>query len=133
LLAGQLPFKGGHEAAVMYEIVHVEPPSPGILRRDIDEAWDHTVMKCLEKDPSKRYQNVREVSADLKKIQIPAEGIVMRGAEHMEAPGGASKQTGRQVGKSRRMMMIAVATVIALLGLAALYLFSNRGSGIESL
>jgi len=66
VLAGQLPFKGTHEAAVMYEVINVDPQPSSTVNPDVQPNVDAVVMKCLEKDKEKRYQSAREVSADLR-------------------------------------------------------------------
>ncbi len=74
LLTGQLPFKGAHEAAVMYEIVNVDPPSVRAEKPDIEPDLERIVMKCLEKDREDRYQSAREVAVDLKRFKRDSDG-----------------------------------------------------------
>jgi len=74
LLTRQLPFKGGHEAAVMYEIVNVEPPPVSSIRQDVEPELERIVMKCLEKDREERYHSVKDVSVDLKHFKRDSEG-----------------------------------------------------------
>jgi len=69
MLARELPFRGTHEAAVMYEIVNVEPPPLGHRRPEIDGELERIVRKCLEKDPVDRYQSARDVAIDLRRYR----------------------------------------------------------------
>jgi len=69
LLAGQLPFKGVHETAVMYEIVNVEAPPMSSVKPDVDPLLDSIILECLEKDPNERTQSVKQISIDLKRFR----------------------------------------------------------------
>jgi serine/threonine protein kinase/tetratricopeptide (TPR) repeat protein len=68
MLAGSLPFRGDHEAALLYSIVHEEPESLSSLRPGLPAALSRLVAKTLEKDPAKRYQTADELIGDMKKL-----------------------------------------------------------------
>jgi len=67
MLAGQAPFRGSDDAAVIQEILYTDPPAPGASTEGIDEALDAIVMECLVKDPAERYQSARELAKDLRR------------------------------------------------------------------
>ncbi|HTY57503.1 MAG TPA: protein kinase, partial [Bacteroidota bacterium] len=67
MLAGQAPFRGVDDAAVIQEILNVDPPSPSATAEGIDAALDAIVLECLVKDPSERYQSARELAKDLRR------------------------------------------------------------------
>jgi serine/threonine protein kinase/Tol biopolymer transport system component len=69
LFTGQLPFKGVHETALMYEIVNVDAPPMSSFKPEIDRALDAIVLECLEKDTNERAQSARQVSIDLKRFK----------------------------------------------------------------
>jgi serine/threonine protein kinase/Tol biopolymer transport system component len=69
MFAGQLPFRGVHETALMYEIVNVDPPPLSTVKPGIETNLDAIVLECLEKDPADRYQSVAEVAKDLRKFK----------------------------------------------------------------
>jgi serine/threonine-protein kinase len=69
LFTGELPFKGGHETALMYEIVNVDAPPVSSVNPEINSELDRIVYECLQKDPEERYQSVKEVSRDLKRFR----------------------------------------------------------------
>jgi len=71
MLTGQLPFSGDHEAAVMYEILNVEPPSVSSRRPDVPEHLQVLVTSLLQKDRSLRPRSPQEVIDRLK--QAPAD------------------------------------------------------------
>ncbi|HLV65830.1 MAG TPA: serine/threonine-protein kinase, partial [Polyangiaceae bacterium] len=65
LVSGAVPF----EAETMPQLCGVilqEPPRPlRQVRPDLPEAFEHIVLKCLEKDRNLRYQDVAELAAAL--------------------------------------------------------------------
>jgi len=69
LFAGESPFKGMHETAIMYEIVNVEAPPLSTVKEGIDIELDEIILECLEKDKDERYQSAKELAKDLKKIK----------------------------------------------------------------
>ncbi len=69
LFTGQLPFRGVHETALMYEIVNVDAAPMSSLKPELDTNLDAIVLECLEKDPADRYQSVAETSKDLRKFK----------------------------------------------------------------
>jgi len=69
LLAGESPFKGVHETAIMYEIVNVDPPPISTVKEGIDPQLDGIILECLEKDKDERFQSSKELAKNLRKIQ----------------------------------------------------------------
>ncbi|MFQ5824368.1 MAG: protein kinase [bacterium] len=68
MLTGELPFKGDFEYAVVYSILNEDPKTISDLRADLPLEFEGIVNKCLEKEPSKRYQTVSELRADLLRV-----------------------------------------------------------------
>ncbi len=69
MITGQMPFKGVHETALMYEIVNVDPAPMTALNPALDPNLDAIVLDCLEKDPRERCQSVAEVARDLRRLK----------------------------------------------------------------
>lgn len=69
MFTGQLPFKGVHETALLYEIVNVDAQPMSSVKPDVDSNLDVIVLDCLEKDPKERCQSVAEVARDLRRVK----------------------------------------------------------------
>ncbi len=69
MLTGRMPFRGEHDAAVMYSVLNEEPPRISSLRPDVPKELDDILQKMLEKNPARRYQSVRDVVASLKPLR----------------------------------------------------------------
>jgi serine/threonine protein kinase/Tfp pilus assembly protein PilF len=72
MFSGRLPFRGEHEAAMMYSIVNEEPISLTDYRNDIPPATLQLIGKALQKNPSDRYQSFAEILNELRKSQASA-------------------------------------------------------------
>jgi formylglycine-generating enzyme required for sulfatase activity/dienelactone hydrolase len=69
MLAGQVPFPGEHEAAVLYGIVNSEPEPVERGRLDVPEELQRIVGKMLTKGVDARYQRARDLITDLESLQ----------------------------------------------------------------
>ena len=69
MLTGKLPFRGEHEAAMVYSIVNEEPQDINQLLPELSPIITNLIQRCLEKDPAERYQHFDDIVADLKRSQ----------------------------------------------------------------
>lgn len=58
-------YQGKDEFEVARMVINEEPVSPSELRGDVPAAIDRIVLRCLAKDPARRYQDGRELARDL--------------------------------------------------------------------
>jgi tetratricopeptide (TPR) repeat protein/predicted Ser/Thr protein kinase len=65
LLTGKLPFRGETLVETMFKRTREQATPPVDLDHAVPIQANHIVMKCLETDPAKRYQNAKEVLEDL--------------------------------------------------------------------
>ncbi len=65
MLTWQLPFTADNANSLMYKIVNEYPPAPSSLNQEVPEVLDQIVAKCLAKDPAERYQDAKELAAEL--------------------------------------------------------------------
>lgn len=68
-LTGQAPFNGSSLESLMYQTVHVPATPPTRLRPDLPQILDLILAKALEKKPEDRYQDARELAADLRECE----------------------------------------------------------------
>jgi serine/threonine protein kinase/Tfp pilus assembly protein PilF len=94
LLTGRLPFRGEHEAALMYSIVNQEPSPLARFNEKAGDDLQRIVSKALAKDREERYQHADELATDLKKLksELEAAGTTPRSrAVQPEARQGLKK------------------------------------------
>jgi len=68
MITGQLPFKGEHEAAIIYSILNEAPEPLAKYKPNVPEGLQRIINKVLEKNRDIRYQQIDELRADLKKL-----------------------------------------------------------------
>jgi serine/threonine-protein kinase len=68
-LSGRLPFEGDSTTDVVDKIVHSEAPSISRLNYAVPAELERITRKCLEKEPDRRYQSMRELLTDLRNLQ----------------------------------------------------------------
>src|SRR5437764_8560334 len=69
LATGQRPFTGGSSAEIVNNIVHAQPPAIARLNYDVPPELERITLKCLQKQPDRRYQAARELLVDLKNLR----------------------------------------------------------------
>jgi eukaryotic-like serine/threonine-protein kinase len=68
VLTREKPFKGDTISALIYSILHTDPPRPSELNLDIPRIFDKIVAKALVKDPDLRFQRAKDVADILRKL-----------------------------------------------------------------
>jgi Tol biopolymer transport system component/predicted Ser/Thr protein kinase len=116
LLAGRRPFEGDSDMALLHAIQYsplrplaeIRPGIPGELR--------NVVEKALEKDAGDRYQSMREMVVDLKRIQRMKSGEISR-------PAAADLPV--VVNRRQRWPIVALAMVAIAIGVAGWFLYKS--------
>src|SRR5207248_1302497 len=67
LLAGELPFRGS-KAMILYQVLTEDPRPPRRLNARVPRDLETVCLKCLHKEPKKRYASARELADDLKRF-----------------------------------------------------------------
>ncbi len=104
LVTGAKPFTGDHISTVLYKIMNEQPAAPSTLVPGVPRALDAIVVKCLEKDRTRRYTSCAELKADcLAVLGALPEGATpeTQPAEDMERT-VATPSTGYSTGVSAR-------------------------------
>lgn len=70
MLTGRVPFNGETTVAIAIKHIQQPMPSPREYVPDIPRSVEQIVLKCCEKSPDRRYQNMAELIADLKQSLI---------------------------------------------------------------
>ena len=98
MVTGDLPFESETVMQAMYQRVTQAPKNPKLLNPELPDYLCKIILKCLEKEPDKRYQHASEILSDL------------------DAGAGAAPRNVTLHLPSRRTLAIAGATLAVLLG-----------------
>jgi serine/threonine-protein kinase len=71
MVTGQLPFTGDSFAAIAQAILSERPVTPKELRRTVPRELGKIVLRCLEKDPARRFATARELRAAIRAVAAP--------------------------------------------------------------
>jgi eukaryotic-like serine/threonine-protein kinase len=69
MLVGRAPFDADSREALVLQVLHVKPPSPGSGNRAIPARLDSIVERLLSKSLDSRYQSAAEATDDLAAVQ----------------------------------------------------------------
>jgi serine/threonine protein kinase len=109
LLTGVRPFVGDTAEILARQILTTEPLSPRSIKPGLDRQLETVVMKCLEKDPARRYESAEALADDLARWQ--------RGEPVLAKPPSWPRRTWRTL---RRPAVMACLLNLGLLGLVPL-------------
>jgi len=78
MLSSQLPFGGEHQQLILYSILNENPQPLKNLPYALPLELERIIHRCLEKEPSERYQRADELIEDLRRLKRETEtGIVL--------------------------------------------------------
>ena len=109
LLIGHGPFTGASDFAILAAIVADEPAPPRQLRAAIHGDLQTICLKCLQKEPGRRYASAGELAEDLRRF--------LRGEPILARPIAAWERTARAIKRHPAMASLAVLAGVAVLGL----------------
>ena len=134
MLTGNLPFRGEHEAAVVYSVVNEEPQDISKLVPDLSSLVVNLIQRCLEKDPDDRYQTMKDAVSELKRSMKKSSGSMAKSTitRKVDVPpekmssGEQTISTANQKSFLNRKYIIGLAAIVVV-GIAV-YLFLKKGT-----
>lgn len=120
-LLGRPPFPDAMGLDLLRRIERDVPARPRTLRPDLPQDLEAVILKCLEKDPERRYPSALALAADL--------GAFLEGREVAARPLGGLARLGRWARRNRALAATAataLALSLAFAGLALQSLLDRR-------
>jgi eukaryotic-like serine/threonine-protein kinase len=108
MATGRRAFEGGTTAEVLTAVVSAQPPPPTQLAT-LPRELERVILRCLRKEPERRYHSMLDVRNELQEIQ-----------EDYGSPSGAQAAAAR-----RRLMLIGALAAAAVVGALAWMLIAS--------
>jgi WD40 repeat protein len=117
LVTGHPPFRAATQLDTILQVANEEPVRPRRLQSRLPRDLETITLKCLEKDPAKRYATARDLADDLHRF-LAAEPIRARPAGVVAAAG---KWVRRHPAAAALLVAAAAGVVITVVGMAAVH------------
>lgn len=127
MLTGESPFSGDSTLQMMYSRVKTKPKNPALINPEIPGWLAKLVMKCLEREPFRRYASAHDILADLDAQRVTGGGS---SASRSMSGGTRTVQIQLPMPVTRRGWLLmggAGLAVLALLVLLVMFLRAPRG------
>ncbi len=131
MLTGHMPFRGEHDAAMMYSILNEEPDSLLKNRPDLPTDLDRIVRRAMEKDPADRYQHVDDMVSELRRLQKQSTRVV-RPETAVSVPD--RKPGERQPPRLKKVLLPGIVAVVVIGVVLSLFVFrtsSPQKDGVQ--
>ncbi len=135
LATGRRPFAFPQAPLLIDAILNRPPEPPSSLNPKISPGLEMAILKCLDKDPERRYQSARELRVDLDRLTMPISQVpftrlpsapvdpaAIAVTAPMNAPTGTVTTTVTTT-KTRPAIIIIVAVIALLIGGVFSYLY----------
>ncbi|MBP7867524.1 MAG: protein kinase [Acidobacteria bacterium] len=120
VMTGKAPFDGSNPIEMIFKVLNQEPTLLRVTNARVHPDLETIVMKCLEKEPERRYTSARELADDLRRF-LDGEAIHAR-------PHGPVYRLWRRLRKKRALLFTVFASALVILGLAAWAMLAVRFS-----
>ncbi|MDP2885670.1 MAG: serine/threonine-protein kinase, partial [Ignavibacteria bacterium] len=138
MLTGKLPFRGEHEAAMVYSILNEQPEPIEKYLPEASSEFLHIFNRALEKDPEDRYQTVHDMVIDLRRLKKDTSRVSRLMPDIQPFQGSSesatkpSEDTPRRAKKSWKWMAVG-GIVILVTAVSAILLLWHPKETIDSL
>jgi WD40 repeat protein len=112
LLTGSAPFRGDSTPETLLLVLLGDPTAPRVLRPDVPRDLETICLKCLEKEPTRRYPSAAELAAELDRW-LRGEPILARPAGRLER---AAKWARRNPGWATAAAVVVLSLVVLATG-----------------
>lgn len=75
MVTGRLPFDGDTDVEVALKHLQDKPPVPSSLQSGIPAGLDSIILKCMQKNPDRRYASMRQMVEELDGLMVDPNGV----------------------------------------------------------
>jgi len=122
MATGDRPFHGDTSVSLMSSIVKDTPEAPDLRRPELPHHLGRIIQRCLEKEPSNRYQTMRDAVLELSNLRKETESSTVSGVATQ------ASHLGETPSRRRGFAWILAATMILFLGSFAVWKLADNWS-----
>src|SRR6267142_872212 len=119
VLTARPPFEGGSQLQILFRMIHEDPKPPRKLAAGMPADAESVVLKCLEKDPARRYPTAKALAQDLQRV-LDGEPVRARSTSALD-------RIWRKLRRNKALSAALLALVLAL-GVPPLWALLDRGT-----
>jgi serine/threonine-protein kinase len=127
MLTGRPPFRGETAGDTLHQVITEEPVPPARVNRRVPRDLETICMKCLEKEPARRYTSAGDLADDLRRL-IDGRPIQARRVGLIER----SVKWARRRPAAAGLIALSALTVLGLLGAGVWYTRSESAARAEA-
>jgi S1-C subfamily serine protease len=106
LLTGRPPFKAATSLDTILQVISEAPPPPTRLNPRVPRDLEAVCLKCLQKDPKKRYASAADLADDLQRYQ--------KGESTRVRPPGRLERLGHRLRRRKELLYVAAGALVAV-------------------
>jgi serine/threonine protein kinase/tetratricopeptide (TPR) repeat protein len=125
MVAGRVPFEGDTALSIAMKQKGEAPKNPQSLNPNLPDDLASVILKCLEKDPPKRYPSAEDVQSELERLEkgLPTTG---RAAPHRATPIRMASTSEENAVKFAAQRFVIPALVVVAVIIASYFLLRSR-------
>jgi serine/threonine-protein kinase len=108
MLTFRPPFDGTGALQVIHKALNTDPVSPRRLNASIDRDLETVCLKCMEKEPGKRYGNAKTLAEDLDRF--------LEGRPILARPASAIERFWKRVRRNKTLSAVVGILILVLIG-----------------
>ena len=109
MVTGVRAFAGTSTADTLSAVIRAQPKAPSTIVRDLPSDLEKVILRCLRKDPQRRFQHIDDVKIALQDIKEESDS-----GAGASAPAARTRRRGLIVALAATVMLVAAATAWVL-------------------
>jgi serine/threonine protein kinase len=126
LLTGRPPFRSESPMDTLIQVLETEPVPPRLLNPKVDHDLETICLKCLEKDPARRYVSAEELAGDLQRY-LNGDAITARSFNVLDRLARTLDHSHHDVAFSTWSTMILIIAAIVFCGHVLVFALIQTG------
>jgi serine/threonine protein kinase len=116
LATGRRPFPATQVPLLIDGILNKQPEFPSSLNPNVSPGLEMAIVKCLDKDPERRYQSARELRVDLERLTMPVSQAPLSQIAIATPPASAKIEPEAKPAFRGTAAMLAAVVILLLVG-----------------